>query len=394
LLLSLVLTSHGCVTYDTLEADIGTVAVDVRARQGGTFTFPEAVSLAMRQNAGLQAAAARARAAGAVTEPVLLESEWKGDDDRLALMLDPLELLGIGPRGGALAVASAEQAAAVQALAEARWQVTAAIAEAWLVEQVLARWQAPVIAGDAAAFERAGLASPVAAGRLRAAQAQAQAEAAEVQSLRAQNRDALRRLLGLGAAAVLEVQPVAEELLAQPPAGDASLQRRPDLLLQQARLQVADAEFRRAVADQYPSLMIGPDIPLASGSLDAMARVRLPIGMHGKALAARERREAALAELTEAWIAAGNEAQSRETALGAAVAGETAAAAARQATEQALRMAQVGVQVETDAFDRLADAAVMAVREAVDHRMAALTLVQARVRRAVAFGWPLVKVQS
>src|SRR5687767_2212173 len=106
---TLLLLLCSCVSYTPLEADLASVATEVRGRAGGRFTFAEAVTLAMRQNPALQAAASRASAAGAVTEPVNLEAEWNGDDDMLAVMLDPLELLGIGPRGGALAVVSAEQ---------------------------------------------------------------------------------------------------------------------------------------------------------------------------------------------------------------------------------------------------------------------------------------------
>lgn len=379
----------GCVAYTALDQDLASVATEVRARAGGRFSFDAAVALALRQNPGLQAAEARARAAVAATAPVTLASEWSSHDDTLGVMLDPLELLGLGPRGGALTVLDAEAAAAAQQLAEERWRVVGAVAEAFLVEGVLARWQVPEPAGDADAFERAGLAARVAAARLRAAQARARAEASEVASLRAQNLDELRRLLGLGATAALEPDVSDGGLLQQPPADADALLQRPDLRVAQARLAVADAGFRAAVADQYPSLMVGPDFPLSGGDLQMMAQLRLPIGMHGRAVAARERRDAALAELEAAWLDAQNGAASAATALEAAQAVAGATAAARRSSDEALRTAVVAVQVEVDAFDALADAAAMAVRDAVEHRMAAIALARAQVRRAVAFGWPL-----
>jgi outer membrane protein TolC len=387
-MLFLVPAFAGCVAYDPLDADLTKVAAEVRQRPGGAFTFGAAVLLAMRQNSDVRAAAARLRAAQAVTVPVEVQAEWTSDDDMLAVMVDPFALLGSGPRGGALDVAEAEAARAAQELATVRWQAISAIAEAFLVEEALSVLTVPAIEVDAAAFERAGLASRVAAMKVRAAQARASAEQAELATARAQNRDTLRRLLGLASGAPIETVRGEAGWLRQPEGSEASVLQRPDLTLSLSRLQLAEAGFRAAVRDQYPSLMVGPDVPLSGGSVPAMAVLRLPVGMHGRAAAARERRDAAHAELTAAFVQASTEASSSEMALATAIEARAGLEATRVATEEALRVALVGLRVDPDAFDQLAESAAMAVREAQEHRMAVVALARARVRRAVAFGWP------
>ncbi|HEX5050500.1 MAG TPA: hypothetical protein VFZ65_01895, partial [Planctomycetota bacterium] len=307
-----------CTTYFEDPADPVALAAQIRERPGGRFTFAAAVTTAFAQNAELQALAARARAAGAVTTPIEVQAEWRSERETLAVMLDPIALLGLGPRGGEIGTVEAEAGAAVQALATARWRVTAAIAEAFAVHEALAPLDVPDITIDAAAFERAGLAGPVAAARVRAAQARAGAEALELANARAANLATLRELLGLHRDTPLELESPDE--VQQPPAGDASLLQRPDLTLAAARFDVADAEFRRAVADQYPSLMIGPEFALTGGPLAAMAVLRLPVGMHGRAAAAGDRREAARADLAAAYLAASREAHEAQLDLTAATA--------------------------------------------------------------------------
>ncbi|MBM4062881.1 MAG: hypothetical protein FJ265_17570 [Planctomycetes bacterium] len=375
-----------CVAYHEAPADPAAIAAELRARPGGTFTFAEAVATAFAQNPELQALAARARAAGAVTVPVELQSEYRSESEMLAVMIDPVALLGLGPRGGALGTARAEAEAAVQELAAQRWRVAAAIAETFAVEQALAGLHAPDLPVDAEVFERAGLAAPAMAAQLRAAQARGQAEATELQNARAMNRAELCRLLGLPADA--QVAFAAGPLPPAPPRSDAALLARPDLALAAARFRLADAEFRRAVRDQYPSLMIGPEIPLRGDPLQWMAVLKLPIGAHGAAAAAGERREAARAELAAAWLAASAEARQAGLEADTARAQASATEASLEASERALRTALVGANVEIDAFDRIAETAAMAVRDTMEHRVAAVAAARASVRAAVSCGWP------
>src|SRR5262245_44975208 len=153
----------GCVAYVADDADVSTVAAEAHQRSGGTFTFAAALAAALRQNPELLALEAKARAAGAVTQPLEVQSEYRSDDEMLAVMLDPIALLGLGARGAARGLADAATAEAVAALTAERWRVTAAIAETFVMDAALRMLYVPDLAVDATAFERTGLASPVAA---------------------------------------------------------------------------------------------------------------------------------------------------------------------------------------------------------------------------------------
>jgi hypothetical protein len=198
------------------------------------------------------------------------------------------------------------------------------------------------------------------------------------------NRAALRNLLGLPAGTHVELAPSDAEPLRQPQGTDGAVLARPDLALATARFRVADAEFRAAVADQYPSLMLGPEFPLRGDPLELMAILRVPIGMAGRAEAARERREAARATLASAYVQASNGACTAERELAAAAAGETGAALSLRASTKELATARVALQVEIEGFDRYAKAAAMVVRDTMERRAATTAHVRARVQRAVA----------
>jgi len=390
LLLWLALSAASCVSYTPDTADPVAIATEVRQRRGGTFTFEAAVLAAFRQNADLRALAARARAAGAVVEPTELQVEWRSDSDMVAVMLDPIAMLGFGVRGAANQQASAEASAAAQMLAAGRWRVAAALAEVWAVDQALATLAVPTFAIDADAWQRAGLASRLAADQARAATARAHAERLELTSARAAVLADFRRLLGLPDHADVDLVPTDPDWLRQPSPSDAALLARPDVAIAAAAFQVADGAFRRAVWEQFPSLMIGPDIPLMGGALQTMAVLRLPIAAHGRALAAREQRDAARAELEAACLEASREASRAEAELAAADANVQATAAGLTASEGMLAAALVEVQTEGEAFERAASAANMAMRDTMERRQAVIHFARARVQRAVAWGWPVV----
>ena len=380
----------GCVAYEADPTDVATVAAEARLHPGGTFTLAEAIATALRQNPELLALEARARAAGAVTEPIEVEAEYRSELESVAVLLDPIALLGLGARGAAIDVNEAEARAAVADLAVARWRTAAAVAEEFALASQLESLRVPQVGVDVDAFERAGLAAPAVAQRLRAAQAAAHAEDLALLLERERWLSRLRTLLGLAPGTEVTLRLPAEPVVAQPPADLDAVLSRPDLALALARLHVADAEFRRAVADQYPSIVLGPEIPLRGGMLEAMAVLRLPIGMAGRAEAARERREAARAELAAAWVRAGNEAHTADQELAAAESAASAAASAAEAHAQLLTVAVAGLEVEVDGFDRAAELAGMAVTTATERRKAVAEQVRARVARAVAFGWPFV----
>ena len=377
-----------CVVYEPAAIDLATWTASAPPLPAGALSFADAVAFAWRHHPDLARLAAEARAAGADVPATELEATWEGADEMVAVMVDPLALLRLGQRGAMVDVATARQAEALQALAVARWQLAARIAEVYAAATALAEVETPAFAQDPEPFVRAGLASPVAAATARGAVAMAAAEREALATDRLLLLSELRQLLGLPARTPLTLAPVDPAFPRMPAADEASLRRRPDLVLAVARYEVADAEFRSAVAEQYPSLRLGPDIPLRGGALDAMAVLRLPIGAGSRAVAARERRTAARAEVQTNLLAAGNEAEAAQQRAHAAALRATASSTAAAASASALRAAEATLVVDGEAFDQVAERAQMALREAMERREAVVAAARAKVQQAVAWGWP------
>ncbi|MBL8749145.1 MAG: hypothetical protein JNK78_08295 [Planctomycetes bacterium] len=385
-----VVSIAGCVAYERDDSDAASVAATAQRREGGAFTWGEAVATALRQNAGLQALEAEARAAGAVSTPIDVDLEFPTDFIMLSAIVDPVALLGLGARGAAIDVARAEAAAAAERLAVARWRTIAAVTEAFVVEASLAAIATPGIEVDATAFERAGLASPLASAQLRTANARLAAERSGIAAERDTNRARLRELLGLPADADCRFAPGDGPALDDVQHSGDTILARPDLALATAEFRVADAAFALAVAEQYPSLRVGPDIPMQRGLgvVESLWQARIPFATAGAAEAARERREAARARLLAAWLRADAEAVTADRALAAARAADDAATTALEASTRAFAIGKAAIRVEEDAFDKVAQAAAMVARDAMERRVAALARARAEVARAVALGWP------
>lgn len=381
------LTLCNCVTYSPLPGDANAVADELQQRTGGQFDWPAAVQTAFRQNARLQALTSRARAAGLNLNPSDTQSEYRSEGAMLALMADPVSLLNLGQRGASNATLKAEAAAAAEELSVARWEVARAIAEGFAVAKIYADLPELLPTPPAAEFLAAGLASPRSAQSVASAHQRQETERQRRKLLQESNLVQLRELLGLPAVASLAI---ADPTGLPPgkPDTKADLLQRPDLALATARLHVADAAFRQAVADQYPSLMLGPEFPLRGDPLQMMAIVRLPLGASGAARAAEATREALRCELAAAWLNADRETRTLElerdsTRLVAATASANAAS-----SRQAYTAALIACEVEMDAFDRLADTMTMAVRDLVELREALEAAARADVRARFARGWP------
>jgi outer membrane protein TolC len=392
----LLLPFAACATYTKDDATTTTIAAEVATRTGGAFTPHEAIELALRQNPELLALEARARAAGAATTvPLNGQGQWRSGRDELALMLDPLQLLGLSRRGAAIEAQRAREAEAIANLAVARWRTTAAVVEAFRLDETLSRLDTPDVELDADAFERAGLASPLAADRLRAAAARARTIAAELERDRRSNLAELRRLLGLPATAELRCSPGTAPLLRQPPRTESAALTRPDLALALARFHTADRDFRAAVAAQHPAIVIGPEFGLSSGMVESMAMLDIPLGMHGLAEAQQLQRDATKKDLEAAWLLAVSEAEAADARLLAATSSLRANDLGYAASRRALAAARTAIDVDPEAFDRFAEAASMAVKDAMEHHQAAIDHVRAEVARATALGWPVCQeVQS
>ena len=114
------LTTVGCVGYHPDATTLSSVAADVDARRGRALDWESAVAHVFEHDPTLAALEAELRGArAAAQQPLLFRGEWRSGMDTLSLMVDPIALLGLGPRGGAIDAAEAEAATAAAALAEA-----------------------------------------------------------------------------------------------------------------------------------------------------------------------------------------------------------------------------------------------------------------------------------
>jgi outer membrane protein TolC len=306
-------------------------------------------------------------------------------------MIDPVALLRLGQRGAALDLTKAREGEALAALAAARWQLVGRIAELFAAHTALARLQPLQFQVDIQAFATAGLASPNAIAQASAAMAGATAERVALEAERWALLGELRQSIGVPATVPLVLVPLEPAFPEPPAATEAALLARPDLAISHARYEVAEAEFARACADQYPSLQIGPDLPLGARGIEGMAWFKIPLDAAGPAHAARERRIAARAELVAAYLAASNEVASAELNAAATAARQAAAAAAAEASANAAAAAQAALAVEVDVFERFGERAATAVRDLTERRGAEVVAARARVRLATARGWPLAQ---
>lgn len=378
-----------CVAYERDEANVQSIAAEIETRRGGTFTVDEAIDLALQQNPQLLALAAQLRAASAeTTVPLPIRANWLGRMEAVEAIVDPVALLGLGSRGAEIDRADARVVEAAAMLAEQRWRTIGAVVTGYRIHRELDGLEVPELDVDVSAFEKAGLASPVAAMQVRAAHARAASERIELERARRDNLARLRALLGLPEHAELVVKGIPSTWLTQPRGTAGELIRRPDLAVAAARFEVADAQFHKAVADQYPSLRIGPNVSLVGNPLRAMAALQIPIGMHGLAEAARERRAARRAELAAAFLQAQQQATLSDQELRATEAAATATAAALASSRTEFDAARAGIEVEIAAFAELGHTSTKVMRNTMEHRRAVLARVRAEVQRATAYGWP------
>ena len=380
-----------CASHDAIPMGAEAAAAQLAAVPGGRFDLPRALAHALAHNPRIQALEAEVRALAEAVPGLDLEVEVRGGEETLAPMVDPVAWLGLGQRGATLATVDARHRAAFSQLAQARWEVAREVVTAYAVESALEGIAPVVIPVEAAPFAASGLASPVAVARLEAAQQGSRAEAMGIVAMRESNLVALGAQLGLGAEVEFEVDAPAVFPFARAEVEmlDEALLRRPDVLVAAAVLEQADAEFREAVAAQYPSLRVGPEFGWSDGSMwNAMGYLVLPVFADGPARAARELRAARAAELRGAIASARADAVDAMLANDVDEARLVAARAAAAASAAALAAAIAAVATEPDAFDPLSEAAAMAVRDAGEYRMAALEAARSRVRAAFAAGWP------
>jgi len=386
----------GCVSYREARIDLRETASRLDAEELGVLDLDAALAAARGRNPELKRLRAEARAAGLDLPPFEAEASYESRDGMLDLMVDPLGLARIGPRGAAFRLAEARRFEALAAIVARERTLAADLAETFLVEEALRGRAAPEVTLDEEAHLAAGLASEGSAASVRAARAAARAEGIALEAERAGNLAKFRRLLGAGSGArvaIGELRRAGGDTPGLEPSA-ATLLLRPDLAEALARYGTADAELRVACRDQWPMLRVGSQITLDGGGLGGLVAVTLPVGAGRRARAAAERREAARHALEETLLRAQEEAEEARSMLSAFEERAAARAAAAAAMALEARAAQARLALEPEAFGEAADLAARAVGEAVEAREAALAAARGRAAFLRAWGWPLPRAAS
>lgn len=269
-------------------------------------------------------------------------------------------------------------------------EIAAEIALAYEVERVLAALPLPEVTFDPAPYVRAGFAPASAEAVMNAAKESVRAEGERREAERAANRLQLLRLLGASPFGAVEIETAPWPEL-PPPDWHAVLRARADLQRQLASYEVAEAEFRRAVAEQYPALLVSPSVGGDPVGLFGSVGITLPFGASKEARAAEAARDAARHELQGAVLDAVREAATARHAAGAAASGLSAARARRAAQEEILRTAMAELEGRSGSFLDVVFAVEGLVDAASAEREAALDDARARVGAARAAGAPMLR---
>jgi hypothetical protein len=366
--------------------------LEAPAPPGGSLPYEKAVEWAVLHNPDLLALRERAASVNESVPPVPPELELGIDSDQnpeAILVLDAFSLLGVGRRGADRALARARRQEAWMRHHERAREIAGAIAEAYEIERVLGSLPLPAVSFDPAPYVRAGLAPPSAEAVLRAATESVRAEGERREAERASNRFALLRLLGATPLATVEIATPGAPWPEIPPADWRTvLKTRAQLQTELAAYEVAEGEFRRAVAGQYPALVLSPSVGGDPVGLFGAVGITLPFGASREARAAESARDAARLELQGAVLDAVADAETARREAGAAGAGLAAARARRSAQEEVLRTARAELEARSGSFLDIVFAVEGLIDAARDEREAAIEEVRARMRAATAAGWP------
>jgi len=383
----------GCARYRAAPLDVERpLRVAAVAASTTPWTYDAAVRHAVEHNPDL--VALRARVAAVNVSPPREPVEVGGGVDMdgragFDASLDALSLLGLGTRPFDVALACARRDEATLAHHARAREIAGELADAFVVERVLASLASPDYHVDVSAFVRAGLESGAADTAAAATAANGEAEVSARDAERRANRFVFARLLGLAPGAEPRLAPVAADWPAVPePSPSALVAARADVQQKIAAFETADRELRRAVRAQYPSIMLEPGVALDPTSLFGAVRLRLPIGMAPEVRALEAAREASRADVESAVLDAvrdAGEARARWGATGSAL------VAGRKRVESSaalLKGARVRLEVASGSPIETVMSADAVVDAAVTLRMAALEEARARVRAARAAGWP------
>ena len=354
--------------------------------------FEDAVRLAIARNPDLVALRARAAAVNVRPPAEPVEVGVGRDSDKRAeamLSLDALSLLGLGVRSADRVLARARRDEAwIEHHARAR-EVAGEIAETYAVERALSGLAEPDIHLDASAYVRAGLETSAAESATAATEADWKTEKSAREAERGVNRLMLARLLGLPPGVEVAPRPAGQDWPAVPAVTPAALiQSRPDVQRKIAAFEVADRELRRAVAAQYPSVLLEPGLASDPTTFFGTVRLRIPVGASSAVVAAEQGREAARSDVESAVLDAVREAG--EAKIRHQVAGIALASANRRlsASVELLKASRGRLEFASGSVIETVFAADAVVAAARSVRDALMTEARARVRAARSAGWP------
>jgi outer membrane protein TolC len=392
LLALLLLPGAACVRYVADPIDPVAAARDAPAAPVGPLPYPEAVRFAVEHNPELLALRARARAAGHRPAPAAPELEAGADSDQVfeaTLTLDALSLLGMGRQRAENGLARARADEARMRHHERAREIAGEIAGIYAREAALRALELPPIPLDATRWVRAGLA-PAAAERLaEAVSMQVEAERGARALERDRDRAALCRLLGAAPGAPVDPEPKEPGWPATPPPDrEAILRARADLQRLLAGYEVADGEFRRAVAGQYPAILLRPGVGGDPLGFFGSVAIDLPLGASRAARAAADAREAARFDLVAAVLRALEEAEVSRREHAAAEESLRAARARAGAEAALFRHAETALEAQGGSYLEVLLALRGMVESAAALREASLREASARVGAARAAGWP------
>ncbi|MGE0193150.1 MAG: hypothetical protein AB7T63_14035 [Planctomycetota bacterium] len=338
--------------------------------------------------------ALRAEAAAIDPDParVRIDAEAKVRDGEVAEVMlgtEVLALLGLGPRGAQIALARALREEACLRVHERARARVGELAEAYAVHAALEALPALPAAPDMGVWREAGLASDAldeaAAGVAEALEVEAALRAIEMRRA----REAISVLVGsIPDDHVVPVAPTGPWPPVAAGSEDAPVLARGDLLRRLAAVTVAERALRVAAQQQWPDLMlrlgqgIDPSTPLQTIGLS------IPLDAPRKVAVARKRRDAVAKRLDEGVHAA--------LAETAAAARDAEAAEARvRGVVADLRTVDAVVTAERARLDTTPDALSAWVEVqgrratlARAERESRVAAARARVRAAVAAGWP------
>jgi hypothetical protein len=382
--------SAGCVGYRPAPLDIER---PIRAPAGvpSPISFDEALKIAVDRNPDLVALRARASAVNLkpAREPIEVSGGVDADQRKEATVaIDALSLLGLGLHRTERVLAVARRDEALMAHHVRAREIAGEIAEVFALERALSTLPQPDVSVDASMYVRAGFESASAESAAAATREDWRAEAAVRAAAQESNRLALARLLGVPPT---DVRPAAVDE-AWPPVRAADprslLCARAELQRRMAAFEVADAELRRAVAAQYPSVVLEPGIAADPTALFGAVRLRIPVGAGADVRAAECAREAARAEVESAVLDALRDASLSRQALTAAGAIRTAADRRLAASAELFRVGRTRLEVAEGSVIEVVLAGDAVVDAARSLREARMEEARARVKAALDSGWP------